>query len=352
MDDGALDGAPIGVLVSDEVDRRFGARIDAAADQAGVRVRRWTAPSSATELASIDVALFSRDLYEGSSLRTPGPLSNAFFALVDAAPNLRWLHVCTTGLDLPQYRASLARGISVTGSSGVTAEPIAQSVLAAVLAHSRGFAHWLGAQRDHAWRPLLGAQRPREIAGQRVVVVGTGPIGSAIARLLRGVGFHTVAVRWRAEPAAAFDETYTVDALDGLLATCDWLVLACPLTEATRGLIDTRRLALLPATACLANVARGELVDEAALAERLCAGRLAGAFLDVFAQEPLPPASPLWALPNVWITPHNCAASQGHEARVVDKFVERLVPWLGAQNNRQALASRTIAPNRDCSNAS
>lgn len=103
MDDRALAHAPVGVLVSPEVDRRFGARIDAAADRAGVRVRRCTAPLGAAELAQIDVALFSRDLYEGSSLRAPGPLSDAFFTLVDAAPNLRWLHVCTTGLDLPQY---------------------------------------------------------------------------------------------------------------------------------------------------------------------------------------------------------------------------------------------------------
>lgn len=328
MDDGALKGRCLGLLLSAAVDREHGARIDAVAAAAGVPLRRWTAPRGAAELAEIDVAFFSRDLFEGSSLRVPGPLSDAFFASVDVAPNLRWLHVFSAGFDLPQYQPVLARGVRVTGSSGSTALPIAQSVLAAVLAQSRGFAHWLAAQREHAWRPLHGAQRPREIEGQRVVVVGAGPIAIEIGRLLGAVGFHTIAVRRRAGATPPFHESFTVDALDALLPGCDWLVLACPLSDATRGLVNAARLALLPPSARLVNVGRGELVDESALLESLRAGRLAGAYLDVFAQEPLPPSSLLWAQPNVWITPHNCAASQGHEGRVVEKFLAELGPWL------------------------
>lgn len=320
--------APVGILLSAAVDREHGERIDAIAAGCSVPVRRITAPADAGELATIGIAFFSRDLYEGSSVRKPAAPSISFFALADAAPSLRWLHVFSSGLDLPSYQPSLARGVRVTGSSGATAPFIAQSVLAAVLAQSRGFGHWLGAQQRREWHPLHGQQRLRPIAGQRVVVLGAGPIAIEVARLLGLVGFHTVAVRRRAVPTPPFDESCTVDALDSLLPTCDWLVLACPLDDSTRGIIDARRLALMPATARLVNIARGELVDEEALSSSLASGRLAGGFLDVFATEPLPPQSPLWSMPQLWITPHNCAAVQGHEGRVVEAFLGRLGPWL------------------------
>jgi phosphoglycerate dehydrogenase-like enzyme len=237
--------------------------------------------------------------------------------------------VCSSGLDLPQYAAALARGVRLTGSSGSTAVPIAHNVLAAVLAQSRGFGHWLAAQRARTWRPLTGAARPREIAGQRAVVVGAGPIGREVGRQLSGVGFHTIAVRRTVQPTPHFAETVALTALDSVLPACDWLILALPLAEETRGLIDARRLALLPPAARLANVARGELVDEAALTAALLGGRLAGAYLDAFATEPLPADSPLWSHPEVWITPHNSSASQGHERRVVDRFLAELEAWLG-----------------------
>jgi phosphoglycerate dehydrogenase-like enzyme len=329
MDDGAVSHRSLGLLLSEAVDREYGTLFDAVATQSGVRLRRWTAPRGPAELASIDLAFFSRELYEGSTLRQPGPLSDAFFRMADAAPNLKWLHVCSSGLDLPQYAAALARGVRLTGSSGSTAVPIAHNVLAAVLAQSRGFGHWLAAQRERAWRPLTGAARPREIAGQRAVVVGAGPIGSEIGRLLAGVGFHTIAVRRTVLPTPHFAETVPLAALDTVLPACDWLILALPLTDKTYGLIDARRLSLLPPRARLANVARGELVDEVALVEALHGGRLAGAYLDAFATEPLPACSPLWSQPDVWITPHNSSASQGHERRVVDRFLAELKTWLG-----------------------
>lgn len=331
MDDRALIRRPLGLLLSEAVEREHGERIEAVAAAAGVPLRRWTMPRAADQLAAIDLGFFSRELYEGSSLRKPGPASDAFFALADAAPHLRWLHVCSSGLDLPQYRPTLARGVRVTGSSGTTAVPIAQNVLAAVLAQSRGFTHWLQAQREHAWRPLVGAARPRDTAGQRAIVIGAGPIGCEIARLLGLVGFHTTAVRREARPTKPFDETVAFEALDSLLPDCDWLVLALPLTDETRGLIDARRLCLMPRTARLANIARGELIDEPALARALQEGRLAGAYLDAFGEEPLPASSPFWSLPNVWITPHNSSASQGHERRVVDSFLAELGSWLRMQ---------------------
>lgn len=319
---------PLGLLLSDRVNASHGARFDAVAAESGVALRRLPLSRAAGALDQIDIAFFSRELYEGSSLRKPGALSDEFFRVADAAPRLRWLHVCSSGLDLPQYAPALARGVRVTGSTGVTAVPIAQTAVAAILAQSRGFDHWLAAQSRREWAPLGGAQRPKELRDLRVVVVGAGAIGAEIGRLLKALGMHVSAVRRSASPTPPFDRTLAFAQLDEVLPTCDWLVLAVPLTQQTRGLIDARRLALLPREARIVNVARGELVDEQALCEALVAGRLRGAYLDTFVDEPLPQQSPLWGLPGVWISPHNSAASQGHEERVVDSFVENFRHWL------------------------
>lgn len=321
---------PLGLLLSDDVDEAHGARIDAVAAAHNVALRRLSISRAQEDLAQIDIGFFSRDLYEGSSLRKPGARSDAFFRVADAAPGLRWLHVCSSGQDLPQYRHSLERGVRVTSSTGVTAVPIAQSAVAAILAQSRGFDHWLAAQARHEWAPLTGAQRPKELRQLRVLVLGVGAIGTEIGRLLKALGLQVSAVRRVARPTPPFDRTVDLSRLDELLPECDWLVLALPLTERTRGLIDARRMALLRPDARIANVARGELVDEAALCAALAAGRLRGAYLDTFVEEPLPRESALWGLPNVWISPHNCAASQGHEDRVVDSFLENFKAWLEA----------------------
>jgi phosphoglycerate dehydrogenase-like enzyme len=324
----------LGLLLSDTVDGAHGARLDAVARAAGLTLRRLPLSRAGEHLAQVDIAFFSRDLYEGSSLRKPGALSDAFFRVADAAQRLRWLHVCSSGVDLPQYRHALDRGVRVTSSIGVTAVPIAQSAVAAILAQSRGFDHWLAAQARREWAPLTGADKPRELRELKVVVVGAGAIGTEIGRLLTALGMHVTAVRRDARPTPPFERTVGMSALDELLPTCDWLVLALPLNAQTQGMIDARRLALLPSHARLVNVARGELVDEPALRDALVAGRLRGAYLDTFVEEPLPRDSAFWDLPNVWITPHNCAASHGHEERVVDSFVENFRDWLDGAHRR------------------
>ncbi|WMD20295.1 NAD(P)-dependent oxidoreductase [Achromobacter seleniivolatilans] len=324
---GAASALPeLGLLLSDKVDAEHGQRLDALALAAGRRLRRCRVSSA--EPASIDIAFFSRDLYEGSSLRKPGPESDAFFRLADAAPRLRWLHVCSSGLDLPQYASSLARGVPVTSSTGVTAGPIAQTAVAAILAQSRGFDRWLPSQARREWAPLTAAARPADLDTLHVLVLGAGAIGLEIGRLCKAVGLRATAVRREAKPTPGFHNAIAFDQLDEALPHCDWLVLALPLTQSTAGLMDARRLALLPRRARIANVARGELIDETALAEALAAGHLAGAYLDTFIDEPLPADSPLWALPSVWISPHNSAASLGHEGRVVDCFTEHFQRWL------------------------
>lgn len=191
------------------------------------------------------------------------------------------------------------------------------------------------AQARREWSPLGGAKRPRELSDLRAVVVGAGAIGSEIGRLLKAVGLHVTAVRRTPEETPNFDRTIDLSQLDAVLPACDWLVLALPLTRETTGFIDARRLALLPSHARIANVARGELIDEEALCQALVAGRLGGAYLDTFAIEPLPVESPLWSLPQVWISPHNSAVSQGHQGRVVDRFIAQFEAgmWRFVDNN-------------------
>uniref|UniRef100_UPI0028A900BC NAD(P)-dependent oxidoreductase n=1 Tax=Achromobacter animicus TaxID=1389935 RepID=UPI0028A900BC len=183
-------------------------------------------------------------------------------------------------------------------------------------------------QARRAWEPLTRDARPRDLSSMHVLVLGAGAIGQEIGRLCAALGLRTTAVRRRAGALIGFDDVISMAQLDDALPHCDWLVLALPLNAETAGIIDAHRLALLPSSARIVNVARGELVDEIALTDALAAGRLAGAYLDTFTEEPLPQASPLWSLPSVWISPHNSAASLGHEDRVVDCFADEFRRWL------------------------
>jgi phosphoglycerate dehydrogenase-like enzyme len=126
------------------------------------------------------------------------------------------------------------------------------------------------------------------------------------------------------QPGDPVDEMRAPEELAALMPRADWLVLACPLTPETRGLVDAKLLAALPKTARVINVGRGEIVDEPALIEALRSGALAGAYLDVFQKEPLPADSPLWDLPNVLVTPHNSIASAGNQQRIYDIFVQNM----------------------------
>jgi len=242
------------------------------------------------------------------------------------APNLRWMHLPNAGVDHPVFGQFLDRGVRLTNSAGAAAEPIAQTAIGGVLALARGFPHWWAAQRRHQWAPHRSA--PRDLRGQTMVVVGVGAIGNEIARLAQALGLRVIGVRRSSRTASDHvDEMHPPTALHALLPRADWLVLACPLTDETRRLINADTLARLPATAFVANVARGQVVDEPALIAALQQRQLAGAYLDVFETEPLPGDSPLWDLPNVIISPHNSSVSTGNSARVSELFLSNLQRW-------------------------
>lgn len=317
---------PTTLLLSHRCHADHGADIAAAAARDNLPLELLALPAdrearlAEADCARIDAAFFSGDVFPD--------FSRQFFSTVRKAPGLKWMHVFNAGIDHPIYAEMLARGVRLTTSSGSTAEPIAQTAITALLMLARNFPRWLAGQRARTWNPMRAPDVPRDLAGQRMLVLGAGQIGSEIARLARVLGLHVTGVRRSAASAAdAFDALYPPAQLAMLLPDADWLVIACPLTAETRGMIDAGLIAKLPRGARIINIARGEIIDENALVTALHSGHLGGAWLDVFEKEPLPAESPLWDLPNVFLTPHNSAAASGNEQRVNAIFFDNLARW-------------------------
>jgi phosphoglycerate dehydrogenase-like enzyme len=281
--------------------------------------------------SDIDLAFISRDVTGLSTKHELAPGLQACYAVLRRSQGLRWVHIHSAGADRDIYVELRARGVSVSTSSGANAEVVAQTALAGLLALARRFPQLMAAQREHRWAPLIGSALPRDLGGQTAVLVGWGPIGQRIGAFLRLLGLRLVVVRTRATPPQDGIEFVGFGDLPAVLPRADWLLLACPLTPLTRGLVDARALAALPRGAGLINVARGEVVVEADLIAALRAGQLGGAFLDVYEHEPLPAASPLWDLPNVIAMPHSAGHSDGNAARVAAMFLDNLGRWCAGQ---------------------
>ncbi|HEX7118343.1 MAG TPA: D-2-hydroxyacid dehydrogenase [Longimicrobiales bacterium] len=250
---------------------------------------------------------------------------------------LRWVHTGTAGVRSSLTPEMLERDVVFTNSAGVHAPAMAESVLAMILHFTRGLDLAVRAQAEGRWgKAQFDADDApvREIAGSTVGIVGYGGIGREVSTRVRVLGARVIALKRRPGPQEDDVEVvYGRDGLDRLLAASDVVVVSAPETSETRGLIDAAALGRMRPHAILVNVARGGLVDEAALADALRAGRLRGAALDVFATEPLPAESPLWRLPNVLITPHVSAYTQ--------RFWERECALL-EENLARFLAGRTL----------
>ena len=318
-----MSAQPRSLLVSEHFLARHATALDAAARAGGLTLEHIVVPNDpaaridASACAKIELAYFSGDLFPERS--------RSFFAAAFAAPKLRWLQVSNAGVDHPVFQRIVANGVRLTTAAGSSAEPIAQTALAGLLMLARGFPHWLDAQARRAWEPIPVASMPLDLRGQTLLVFGLGAIGSELARLARALGMHVIGVRRSpAAPDDPVDELHPPARLRALLPRVDWLALTCALTDLTRGAIDAEALALLPRGARVLNVARGGVIDEPALIAALREGRIAGAYLDVFAEEPLPSASPLWTLPQVIVTPHNSAVSRGSESRQTEIFLRNL----------------------------
>lgn len=313
------------LLVSSRLHAERGADIAAHAQRLGMALELVVLPADAegrlsdADCTRLDLAFFSNDIFPTHSRQ--------FFSTLRKAPALQWLHVFNAGVDHPIYTEMLQRGVRLTTSAGSTAVPIAQTAIAGLLMLARNFPRWLTAQRERRWDPMRPADFPRDLVGQTAVVLGLGSIGSEIARLAQALGLKVIGIRRSPKkPGDPVDELHTVDKLPQLLPHCDWLIIACPLTSETRGLIDAGMLARLRKGSCIINIARGEIIDETAMIAALREGQLGGAYLDVFAKEPLE-ESPLWDMPNVLITPHNSAAAVGNDERVYQLFIANLEMW-------------------------
>ena len=281
--------------------------------------------------SDLDVAFISREVTGLSTKHELAPSLRACYDVLRRSAGLQWVHIHSAGADRDIYVELRGRGVAVTTSSGANAEVVAQTALAGLLALARRLPQLTAAQRGHRWAPLLGGQLPRDLGAQTAVLVGWGPIGQRIGAFLRLLGLRLVVVRTQAAPAQDGVEMVGFEDFLQVLPRADWLLLACPLTEKTRRLVDARALAALPAGAGLINVARGEVVAEADLIAALQSGRLGGAFLDVFEHEPLAADSPLWDLPNVIATPHSAGHSDGNEARVAAMFLDNLRRWCAGE---------------------
>ncbi|MFF6812168.1 D-2-hydroxyacid dehydrogenase [Streptomyces sp. NPDC012403] len=233
-------------------------------------------------------------------------------------PRPRWVHTASAGVDHLLCPELAASDTVVTNARGVFDRPIAEYVAALVLAFAKDLPRTLEFQRERTWRH----RESRKVAGTRAVVVGSGPIGRAVAGTLTALGVKTALVG-RAPRAGV----HGPDDLDRLLARADWVIAAAPLTESTRGMFDARRFGVMQPSAHFVNVGRGQLVVEEALAEALRRRWIAGAALDVFATEPLPPDSPLWHLPDLIVSPHMSGDTAGWRDELGEQFVELFELW-------------------------
>ena len=248
-------------------------------------------------------------------------------ALLDDAPRLRFVQAIGAGTDQFSRELFSARSIRLASAQGVNETAVSEHAMALVLALTRQLHTGRDNQLRRHWRGMIADsdKREDELDGKTLVVVGLGRIGSRLARLARAFGMHVIGVK--REPGrggAAADEVVAQGSLLEVLARADVVALTCPLTPETQELIDAAALRAMRSTAVLVNVARGKVVDEPALIAALESGRLAGAALDCFWDEPLAATSPLWGMAQVIVTPHTAGETRRYESNVIDILLENL----------------------------
>jgi phosphoglycerate dehydrogenase-like enzyme len=265
--------------------------------------------------------------------------------LPDLAPNLIWLQSTSAGIGQFIRHAGYDRRLPstiFTTSSGVHARPLADFCLMAMLFFAKRLDRIIDNQRRRHWERYAGA----ELASRTLGVVGVGKIGAEVARMGQMMGMTVLGVKRNVagvDPAALhLHELYGPGGLHAVLRRADYLVLIAPHTDETERMIGAAELALLPDGAALINIGRGALIDEAALVDALRSGRLAGAALDVFAEEPLPQDSPLWDMPNVLVSPHSGSTGDRENERLTDLFCENLRRFLGGEPLLNVLNLETL----------
>ena len=261
--------------------------------------------------------------------------------LMSLAPGLRWLHGVGAGIE--QFaRAGVSRDrVVVTNSSGLSAGSMAEYVIGRLLQVWKRFPEQAALQARHEYQQTWG----RTFAGSTLGIVGLGNIGRAVGERARALGVRVLGIRrsYRAGDASpAADELFGPESLHEVLARCDAVVIAAPDTEGTKYLIDAAALAAMPRGSMLVNVARGSLVDEKALIDALRGEHLGWAALDVFEEEPLPPESPLWDLPNALISAHSSVSTDRYVEDVFALFLENLAHYLRGDDMRNQVDMQAL----------
>ena len=240
---------------------------------------------------------------------------------------IRWVHATSAGVDALMIPPIKNGDFPVTNASGIFDRGIAEYVLGAVLLFAKDTLTNLALQRERRWQHRETAM----IRGARALVVGAGSIGREIATVLGGLGMEVVGTARRARQDSAFARVHRQEDLPALLGDADYVIVAAPLTDDTRGLFDDRHFRLMKPGAVFINVGRGAVVRTGALLGALDSGRLAGAALDVFEEEPLPPAHPLWRYPNVMLSAHMAGDFVGWRRALGDQFVDNFQRWRRGQ---------------------
>jgi phosphoglycerate dehydrogenase-like enzyme len=242
-----------------------------------------------------------------------------------SAENLKWVHATLAGVDKLTIPELQMRGIKLTSTKGFHGLTISEHVLGIMISFMRGFHLFRDNQRNREWRRI---PRPDEILGKTVGIIGLGFIGREVARKCKLMGMRVVAASRTPMSNDSVERFYAMDHLNEMLQEVDFAVITAPSTPDTYHLIGEKALGALKNSAYLINVARGNLVDEQALIKALKEGTIAGAGLDVFESEPLPPSSELWDFPNVIITPHTSGSSPYYMDRALPVFMENLERFL------------------------
>ena len=292
--------------------------------------------------AQFDAALISRDVTATSTKQKIIPTTQAFYDLLLNSSDLKWVQIHSAGADRQIYLDLMKRGVTISGSSGVNAAIVMQNAIAGILMLARKFPQMQKAQTEHRWDPLIHYPLPQDLSDQTAVIIGRGPIGDAIVKTLQVFGLKTISVGFNAalkEKQQSEGDAIHISQLHQVLPQAQWLVLACPLSDLTRGLIDHSAINLLPNGAYIVNIARGEIIHEPDLITALQSKKLGGAYLDVFVSEPLDLDSPLWDMENVIVTPHSAGHSAGNEQRVLELFVKNLHLFAQGQVLKNQIAS-------------
>jgi len=281
-----------------------------------------------------DAASLAARIGEADVLVVSGLWQNS---LLERAGKLRYIQSIGAGTDqLPRDQLS-ARGIRLASARGVNYRAVSEHAMALILALARLLPEARDNQAKHHWRGMIGdlARREDELGGKTLLVVGLGQIGGRLAEIAKAFDMRVVGLRRDPAAGGPADEIRPMSDLKALLPEADFVALCCPLTPETENLIDRTALAAMKQSAHLVNVARGRVVDEAALVEALGSRRIAGAGIDVTVEEPLASASPLWDMRQVLVTPHTAGETRRYEDNVIEILQDNLARlWRGESELR------------------